>query len=170
MKHAEFLAAFKEVFVYQARKKFGLSDDLSTVEKYLRPLLIPGYIILLYFFTENHYDIPLVLLMLVGCTWLSTIAMDSIRMIYHRRYVLAASSKRFREVDEFTFREKLITYLIPAVVLTGIFAGGMFVITFFRTGKFNVHVFIGMLSIPLVLIYYLRNDFDFKLKSKLKLK
>ena len=170
MKHAEFLAAFKEVFVYQARKKFGLSDDLSTVERYVRPLLIPVYIILLYFFTENHYDVPLVLLMLAGCTWLSAIAMDSIRMIYHRRCVLAASSKRFREVEEFTFREKLVTYLIPAIVLTGIFACGMFVITFVRTGKFNVHVFIGMLSIPLMLIYYLRNDFDFKLKLKPKFK
>jgi len=169
-KHAEFLAAFKEVFVYQARKKFGLSEDLSTLEKYVRPLLIPVYIILLYFFTQNHYDLPLVLLMLAGCAWLSAIAMDSIERIYHKRRILAANSKRFREVEEFTLREKLITYLIPAVVLTGIFAGGMFAITFFRTGELNVNVFIGMVSIPLVMLYYLRNDFDLKLKFKLKRK
>jgi len=169
-KHAEFLVAFKEVFLYQARKKFGLSEDLSTLEKYVRPLLIPVYIILLYFFTQNHYDIPLVLVMLAGCTWLSAIAMDSIRMIYHKRRILAASSKRFREVEEFTFREKLITYLIPAVVLTGIFAGGMFAITFFRTGELNVNVFIGMVSIPLVMLYYLRNDYDFRHKHKHKRK
>lgn len=157
MKEKEFLAAFKEVFVYQARKKFGRADDISNFEKYLRPTLIPFYIVLLYFFTQNHYDTPLVLLTLVGCAWLSAIAMDSIRMIYHRRCTLAESRKVFREVEDFTFREKLLTYLIPALVLTGIFAGGMFLITFIRTGEWNVHVFIGMLSIPLVLFYYLRN-------------
>ena len=166
MKEKEFLAAFKEVFVYQARKKFGLSGDLTKREKYLRPLFIPVYVILLYFFTQNHYVIPLAILMLVGCAWLSAIAMDSIRMIYHRRRTLAESHKglRFREVEDFTFREKLFSYLISAFVLTGIFATGMFVITFIRTGESGVHVFIGMLSIPLVLLYNLRNDCDFKRK------
>ena len=156
MKQKEFLAAFKEVFVYQARKKFGLSEDLGTVEKYIRPLVIPIYIVLLYFFTQNHYGIPLVLLTFAGCTWLSVIAMDSIEMIYHRRRKLAESNTVFREVEEFTFREKLVTYLISASVLTGIFAAGMFLITFLRTGELNVHVFIGMLSILPVLFYYLR--------------
>jgi len=164
VKQEEFLAAFKEVFVYQARKKFGLSDDLSKREKYLRPLTIPVYVILLYFFTQNHYDIPLVLLMLVGCAWLSAIAMDSIRMIYNRRHTLAESNKGFREVEDFTFREKLFTYLIPALVLTGIFASGMLVITFIRTGELQMHVFVGMLSIPPVLLYNLRNDCNFKFK------
>ncbi|MBN1762302.1 MAG: hypothetical protein JW878_04390 [Methanomicrobia archaeon] len=166
-KHAEFLAAFKVVFVYQVRKKFGLSEDLRTVEKYVRPLLIPVYIVLLYFFTQNHYDIPLVLLMLAGCAWLSVIAMDSIRMIYQCRCTLAESSRGFREVEEFTFREKVLTYLIPAVVLTGIFAGGMFLITFFRTGELNAHVFIGMASIPFVLMYYLWMDCHLKLKRSM---
>lgn len=164
MKEKEFLAAFKEVFVYQARKKFGLSGDLTKREKYLRPLFIPVYVILLYFFTRNHYVIPLAILMLVGCAWLSAIAMDSIRMIYHRRRTLAESRKGFREVEEFTFREKLLTYLIPAIVLTCIFAGGMLVITFFRTGELNVYVFVGMASIPPVLLYNLRTDRDFKRK------
>jgi hypothetical protein len=158
VKQKEFLAAFREVFVYQARKKFGLSEDLSTVEKYVRPLLIPGYIVLLYFFTQNHYGIPLVLLTFAGCTWLSVIAMDSIKMIYHRRCKLAESYKAFREVEGFTFREKLVTYLISASVLTGVFAAGMFLITFLRTGELNAHVFIGMLSILPVLLYYLRDD------------
>jgi len=164
VKQKEFLAAFKEVFVYQARRKLGLSDDLSKREKYWRPLTIPVYVILLYFFTQNHYDIPLVLLMLLGCAWLSAIAMDSIRMIYNRRRALAESYKGFREVEDFTLREKLLTYLIPALVLTGIFAGGMLVITFSRTGELNVHVFVGMLSIPPVLLYNLRNGYNFKLK------
>ena len=163
MKQKEFLAAFKEVFVYQVRRKFGLSGDLTKREKYLRPLFIPIYVILLYFFTQNHYVLPLVLLMLVGCAWLSAIAMDSIRMIYHRRRTLAESRKGLREVEDFTFREKLFSYLISAFVLTGIFATGMFVITFIRTGESGVHVFIGMLSIPLVLFYNLRPDYNFKL-------
>ena len=164
MKQKEFLAAFKEVFVYQARRKFGLSGDLSKREKYLRPLTIPVYVILLYFFTQNHYDIPLVILMLVGCAWLSAIAMDSIRMIYNRRHTLADSNKGFREVEEFTFREKLFTYSISALVLTGIFVGSMFLIAFIRTGELQLHVFVGMLSIPPVLLYNLRNDRNFKLK------
>lgn len=160
----EFIAAFKEVFVYQARKKFGLAEDMSSLEKYLRPLLIPLYIFLLYFFTQNHYSIPLIILTFIGCAWLSTIAMDSIKRIYHRRRTLAGSRKGFREVEDFTFREKLLTYLIPAFVLTGIFAGGMFLITFIQTGESNAGVFIGMLSIPLVLLYNLRNDRNCKLK------
>lgn len=164
VKQKEFLAAFKEVFVYQVRRKFGLSGDLTKREKYLRPLFIPIYVILLYFFTQNHYVLPLVLLMLVGCAWLSAIAMDSIRMIYHRRHALAENHKGFREVEDFTFREKLFSYLISAFVLTGIFATGMFIITFIRTGESGVHVFIGMLSIPLVLFYNLRTDCNFKLK------
>jgi len=163
VKQKEFLAAFKEVFVYQVRRKFGLSGDLTKREKYFRPLFIPIYVILLYFFTQNHYVLPLVLLMLVGCAWLSAIAMDSIRMIYHRRRTLAESRKGLREVEDFTFREKLFSYLISAFVLTGIFATGMFVITFIRTGESGVHVFIGMLSIPLVLFYNLRPDYNFKL-------
>jgi hypothetical protein len=162
VKQKEFLAAFKEVFVYQARKKFGLSEDLGNCEKYVRPLLIPGYIVLLYFFTQNHYGIPLVLLTFAGCTWLSVIAMDSIKMIYHRRRELAEDRELFREVEEFTFREKLVTYLISASVLTGVFAAGMFLITFSRTGELNAHVFIGMLSILPVLLYYLRGDCKFK--------
>jgi hypothetical protein len=162
VKQGEFLAAFKEVFVYQVRRKFGLSDDLTEREKYLRPLFIPVYVILLYFFTQNHYVIPLVLLMLVGCAWLSAIAIDSIKMIYRRR-ALAESCKGLREVEDFTVREKLFSYLISAFVLTGIFAGGMFLITFIRTGVLGVHVFIGMLSIPLVLLYNLRTDRNFKL-------
>jgi amino acid permease len=101
--------------------------------------------------------------MSVGCAWLSAIAMDSIRMIYHRRHALAENHKGFREVEDFTFREKLFSYLISAFVLTGIFATGMFVITFIRTGESGVHVFAGMLSIPLVLFYNLRTDRDFKL-------
>jgi len=157
VKQKEFLTAFKEVFVYQARRKFGLSEDLGTVERYVRPSIIPVYIVLLYFFTQNHYGIPLVLLTFAGCTWLSVIAMDSIKMIYHRRRELAESNTVvFRELEEFTFREKLVTYLISASVLTGIFAAGMFLITFSRTGELNVHVFTGMLSILPVLFYYLR--------------
>ena len=152
-----FLAAFKEVFVYQLRKKLGLSEDMSTPGKYLRRLLIPLYIVLLYFFTQNHYNIPLAILTFIGCAWLSAIAMDSIRRIYHRRRILAGPRKGFREVGDFTFREKLLTYLIPALVLTGIFAGGMFLITFVETGEPNAEVFIGILSIPLVLLYHLRN-------------
>jgi hypothetical protein len=164
VKQREFLAAFKEVFVYQARRKLGLSGDLSKREKYLRPLTIPVYVILLYLFTQNHYDIPLVLLMLVSCAWLSAIAMESIRMIYDRRHALAENHKGFREVEEFTFREKLFTYSISALVLTGIFAGSMFLITFIRTGELQMHVFVGMLSIPLVLLYNLRNGYNFTLK------
>ena len=154
----EFIAAFKEVFVYQARRKFGLSEDLSTVGKFVRPLLIPIYILLLYFFTQNHIRIPIVLLTFAGCTWLSMIAMDSIQMIFHRRRELAKGNNLFREVEEFKFREKLVTYAISASVVTGIFAAAMFLITFCRTGEVNVHVFIGMLSILPVLFYYLRND------------
>ena len=165
MQQDEFLTAFKEVFMYQARRKFGLSEDLGKFEKYVRPLLIPLYIVLLYFFTQNHYRLPIVLLTFAGCTWLSVIAMDSIKMIFHRRRELAEGRKLFREVEEFTLREKLVTYLISASVLTGIFAAGMFLITFSRTGEVNVHVFIGMLSIPPVLFYHLRNDCKSRLQK-----
>ena len=158
VKEQEFLEAFKEVFWYQARKKFGLSGDVSTVGKYVRPLLLVLYVILLYFFTQNHYDIPLILLTLVGCTWLSIISVDSIKMIYHRRCTLGGRPERFRDVKDFTCVEKLVAYLISAFVVTGIFAGSMFLITFIRTGVINLYVFVGMASIPPVLIYHLRND------------
>ena len=78
-------------------------------------------------------------------------------MIFHRRCALAESHKGFREVEDFTVREKLVTYLTSAFAVTGVFAGSVFLITFFRTGEMNVHVFVGMVSIPPVLLYNLRN-------------
>jgi hypothetical protein len=158
VKEREFLAAFKEVFVYQLRKKFGRSEGLSTVERYVRPLLILLYVLLLYVFTRNHYALPLTVLTFLGCAWLSAIAIDSIKRIYHRRAVLAGPEKGFREVREFTVRERIFTYLIPALVLTSIFAGGMFLLTFARTGEVKVQLFAGLLSIPVVLLYHLRAD------------
>ena len=155
MVEQEFLTAFKTVFVYQARKKFGLAENVSTFGRIARPLVIPLYIILLYFFTRNHYMLPLTILTFVGCAWLSAIAMDSIRRIYHIRSELAKPAanpgKRFRELDEFSFREQCIAYLISALVLTGVFAGGMFIIAFLRTGTANPQILIGMFSIPFVM-------------------
>lgn len=152
----EFLTAFKEVFVYQARKKFGLAENVSTFGRIARPLVIPLYILLLYFFTRNHYMLPLTVLTFFGCAWLSAIAMDSIRRIYHIRSELAKPAanpgKRFRELEEFSFRERFIAYLISALAVTGVFAGGMFIIAFLRTGEANPEVFMGMMSIPLVML------------------
>ena len=155
MVEQEFLTAFKEVFVYQARKKFGLAENASIFGRIARPLVIPLYIIMLYFFTRNHYMLPLTVLTFIGCAWLSAIAMDSISRIYHIRSKLAEPGanprKRFRELNEFSFRERCLAYLISALVLTGVFAGGMFLIAFLRTGEANPEVFIGMVSIPLVM-------------------
>jgi len=156
MVEQEFLTAFKAVFVYQARKKFGLTENASTFGRIARPLVIPLYILLLYFFTRNHYTLPLTILTFIGCAWLSAIAMDSIRRIYHIRSELAEPTanpgKRFRELEAFSFRERCIAYLISALVLTGVFAGGMFLIAFLRTGAANPQLFMGMLSIPLVML------------------
>lgn len=151
MREQEFITAFKEVFVYQLRKKFGRSEDLSTLERFVRPLLIPLYILLLVLFSRNHDVLPLTVLTFLGCAWLSAIAIDSITRIYHRRALLANPAKRYREVAEFSFRERIFTYLIPALVLTGIFATGMFLLTYARTGELNLHLFAGLLSIPAVM-------------------
>ena len=157
MVEQEFLTAFKEVFIYQARKKFGLAENASTFGRIARPLVIPLYILLLYFFTRSHYVIPLTILTFIGCAWLSVIALDSIKRIYRIRSMLAKPAvanpgKRFRVFEEFSFRERCIAYAISALVLTGVFAGGMFIIAFLRTGAANPHIFIGMLSIPLVML------------------
>lgn len=156
MVEQEFLTAFKKVFVYQARKKFGLAENVSTFGRIARPLVIPLYILLLFIFTQNHYTLPLTILTFIGCAWLSAIAMDSIRRIYHIRSELAESAanpgRRFREFEEFSFSERCLAYLISALVLTGVFASGMFLIVFLRTGEANPQIFMGMLSIPLVMI------------------
>ncbi len=156
MVEQEFLTAFKEVFVYQARKKFGLAENVSTFGRIARPLVIPLYILLLYVFTRNHYMLPLTILTFIGCAWLSAIAMDSIRRIYHIRSLLATPTAnpgtRFRELDEFSFRERCVAYFISALALTGVFASGMFLIAFLRTGEANLQVFMGMASIPLVML------------------
>ena len=151
-KQKEFLAAFKEIFWYQLRRKFGLLPEMNIFEKCLRPLLTLFYIILLYYFTQSHHEIALTLLTVVGCTWLSATAMDSMKQIYHRRCTLAENHNGFRDIGEFTSLEKLFTYVIPAFILTGIFAGSLFFITFIRTGDLNVDVFIGMVSIPFVIL------------------
>lgn len=151
-KQKEFLAAFKEIFWYQLRRKFGLLPEMNIFEKCLRPLLILFYLVLLYFITQNHHEIALTLLTLVGCTWLSATAIDSMKQIYHRRCTLAENHNGFRDIGEFTSLEKLFTYVIPAFILTGIFAGSLFFITFIRTGDLNVDVFIGMVSIPFVIM------------------
>jgi hypothetical protein len=149
----EFLAAFKEIFWYQARRKFGLLPEMNIFEKWLRPSLILFYILLLYYFTQNHHEVARTLLTVLGCTWLSATAMDSMKQIYHRRCTVAENPNGFRDIGEFTSLEKLFTYLIPAFILTGIFAGGLFFITFIRTGDLNVDVFIGMVSIPFVILF-----------------
>ncbi len=151
MREQEFITAFQEVFIYQLRRKLGRSEDLSTLERFVRPLLIPLYILLLYLFSRNHYVLPLTVLTFLGCAWLSAIAIDSIKRIYHRRALLANPAKRYREVAEFSVRERIFTYLIPALVLTGIFASGMFLLTYARTGELNLHLFAGLLSIPVVM-------------------
>jgi hypothetical protein len=151
VKEQEFITAFKEVFVYQLRRKLGRSEDLSALERLVRPLLIPLYILLLVLFSRNHFVLPLTLLTFLGCAWLSAIAIDSIKRIYHRRAQLANPAKLYREVAEFSVRERIFTYLIPALVLTGIFAAGMFLLTYARTGELNLHLFAGLLSIPVVM-------------------
>jgi hypothetical protein len=151
VKEQEFITAFKEVFVYQLRRKLGRSEDLSALERLVRPLLIPLYILLLILFSRNHFVLPLTLLTFLGCAWLSAIAIDSIKRIYHRRAQLANPAKLYREVAEFSVRERIFTYLIPALVLTGIFAAGMFLLTYARTGELNLHLFAGLLSIPVVM-------------------
>ncbi len=161
LKEKGFLEAFKKVFRYQLRRKFGLSNEMNTFEKCLRLFIIPGYVLLLYFFTHYHYKIFLILLIFVGCAWLSETAMDSIRRIYHYRYELDKGHKGFREIKDFTLLEKLAAYLISAFILAVIFAGSLFLITFIRTGELNVKLFIGMLSIPVVLLYNLRKDKKF---------
>jgi hypothetical protein len=151
VREQEFITAFKEVFVYQLRRKLGRSEDLSALERFVRPVLIPLYILLLILFSRNHYVVPLTALTFLGCAWLSAIAIDSIKRIYHRRALLANPAKGYREVAEFSVRERIFTYLIPALVLTGIFAGGMFLLTYVRTGELNLHLFAGLLSIPVVM-------------------
>jgi hypothetical protein len=151
VKEQEFITAFKEVFVYQLRRKLGRSDDLSALERLVRPLLIPLYILLLILFSRNHFVLPLTVLTFIGCAWLSAIAIDSIKRIYHRRAQLANPAKGYREVAEFSARERIFTYLIPALVLTGVFAGGMFLLTYARTGELSLQLFAGLLSIPVVM-------------------
>ena len=169
IKQKEFLEAFKEVFWYQVRRKWGLSNEMNTFEKCLRPLILTGYIFALYFFTHYHFEIPLILLTFVGYVFLSEIAMNSIERIYHRRCELSENYKSFREIGDFTFLEKLGAYLISAFILTAIFAGGFFLIIFIRTGELNVNVFIGMISIPIVLLYNLRKlSNNSKKKKKVK--
>jgi len=157
MKQKEFLVAFKEEFWYQLRLKFGVTKEMSTFEKYLRRLLIPIYISALVVFTHYQLEPLLILLTFVGCTWLSLIAMDAIKRIFQRRCELG-KNQGIRDFDEFSFREKFVSYSISAVTLTSIFAGGMVLITFNRTGELNVNLFIGMLSLPLVLAYKLKKD------------
>ncbi|NQE46516.1 hypothetical protein C5S31_10895 [ANME-1 cluster archaeon GoMg2] len=158
MKQKEFLEAFKAEFWYQLIRKFGMSKGMSIFEKYLRRSLIPIYIFSLVFFTHYHYEILLISLTFVGCTWLSLIAMDAIKRIYHRRYELCKNPGGFRDFDEFSFREKISSYLISAVTLTAIFASGMVFAAFTRTGELNLNLFISMLSIPLVLAYNLSKN------------
>lgn len=155
-KQKEFLAAFKEVFWYQVRRKLARSNEMNTFEKCLRPLILFGYIFALCLFTHYDFEIPLIILTFVAYIFLSEIAMNSIERIYHRRCELDENYKGFREIGNFTFLEKLGAYLISAFILTAIFAVGMFLILFIRTGELNVNVFIGMISIPIVLLYNLR--------------
>ena len=125
---------------------------MNSREKWFRPLVTLFYIILFYFFTQNHHEIPLFILTFIGCAWLSATAIDSIKQIYHHRYTLAKGHNGVRDIDEFTSLEKLVAYLIPAFIVTGIFAGTMFFITFIRTGDLSVHLFLGMVSIPVVIL------------------
>jgi len=83
--------------------------------------------------------------------------MDAIKRIFQRRSELG-KNQGIRDFDDFSFREKIVSYSISAVTLTSIFAGGMVLITFNRTGELNVNLFIGMLSLPLVLAYKLKKD------------
>ncbi|RZN36365.1 MAG: hypothetical protein EFT35_08020 [Methanophagales archaeon ANME-1-THS] len=128
MKQKEFLAAFKAIFWRQARRKFGLLPDMKLGEKLLRPALVLFYILLLYWFTQNHHELLLTILTIIGCTWLSVTAIDSIKQIYHWRYILARDHSSVRDIDEFTSLEKLLTYFISAFVLTGIFAASVMAI------------------------------------------
>jgi len=73
LKEKEFLDAFKEEFWYQARIKFGRSDETSAFEKYWRPSKIILYISALCFFTYYHHEILHNLLVLVGYIWTSKI-------------------------------------------------------------------------------------------------
>ena len=168
-KQKEFLQAFKEVFWYQVRRKWGRSNEMKTFEKCLRPLILLGYILALYFFAHAHSEIPLILLTFVAYIFLSEIAMNSIERIYHRRCELDENYRGFREIGDFSFLEKFCAYLISAFILTAIFAVGMFLILFVRTGELNVNVFIGMISIPIVLLYNLRKlSNNSKKKKKVK--
>lgn len=169
IKQKEFLEAFKDVFWYQVRRKWGLSNEMNTFEKCLRPLILICYILALCLFTHYNFEIPLIILTFVGYVFLGEITMNSIERIYHRRCELDKSYKSFREIEDFTFLEKLGAYLISAFILTAIFAGGFFLIIFIRTGELNVNVFIGMTSIPIVLYYNLRKlPNNSKMKKEVK--
>ena len=152
LKEKEFLVAFKAIFWYQVRRKFGLLPEMNMRERFLRPSLILFYIVLLYFLTQNHHELLLTILTIIGCTWLGATAIDSVKKIYHRRYTLAKGNNGVRDIDEFTALEKLLTYFISACIVTGIFAVGMVIITFIRTGDLSVHLFLGMASIPGVIL------------------
>jgi hypothetical protein len=163
MKQKEFLDAFKEEFWYQARIKVGRSDEMSTFEKYWRPSKIVLYISALCFFTYYHHEILHHLLVLVGYTWTSKIAMESIRGIYHRRRELCEYHKGFREIDDFKFVEKLCAYFFAGSALTGVFAGSMILITFLFTGVLSVkYALLGILGISMVLFYNLGKDYNLK--------
>lgn len=152
MKEEEFLAAFKAIFWHQVRSKFGLGADQKLRERFLKPIFLLGYVILLYHSMENHHERVLILFTLIGCTWLSVTAIDSIKQIYHRRYTMAKDEQRVRDIDAFTPREKLFAYFISAFTLTGIFTTGMVTITFIRTGAVAARLFLGMVSVPAVIL------------------
>jgi hypothetical protein len=159
MKKKEFLEPFKAEFWYQARIKFGRSDEMSAFEKYWRPSKIILYISVLCFFAYYHHEILHNLLILVGYIWTSKIAVESIGGIYHRRLRLSKYQKGFREINDFKFGEKLITYFIAASALTGIFAGSMVLIAFLFTGIISVkYVLIGLFSILIVVLYILGKE------------
>lgn len=159
MKEKEFLEAFKEEFWYQARIKFGRSDERSAFEKYWQPSKIILYISALCFFTYYHHEILHNLLVLVGYIWTSKIAMESIRGVYHRRRRLGGYHEGFREIDDFKFVEKLCAYFFAGSALTGIFAGSMVLIAFLFTGIISVkYVLLGLLGISIVLLYNLGKD------------
>lgn len=159
MKEKEFLEGFKEEFWYQARIKFGRSDEMSAFEKYWQPSKIILYISALRFLTYYHHEILHSLLVLVGYTWTSKIAMESIRGIYHRRRELGGYYKGFREIDDFKFVEKLCVYFFATSTLTGVFAGSIVLIAFLFTGTLSVkYALLGLLGISIVLLYNLGKE------------
>ncbi|MCW7071204.1 MAG: hypothetical protein OCU12_02560 [Methanophagales archaeon] len=151
MKESGFLEAFKQEFMHQARVKFGRSAEMSAFERCCRLLGIALYILALCSFTHFRLAFLHDLLVFAGYLWASKIAVESIRGIYHRRRVRGLG-QNFREVDDFKFSEKVLTYFISALALTGVFAGSMILIEFFFFGRFCVnYLFLALLSVVTVL-------------------